>query len=97
MRLARNINIITIDPAKDIETIRQIISKLFPGIIIISSKKQALEEANTSKRGQVIWSDGSRFEDGRISLTAVCRSTLGIWTAKKSALNNKKKVYNIKL
>ena len=39
MRLIRNINIIAVDLAKDIETIRQIILVSFPGIVIISSKK----------------------------------------------------------
>ena len=39
MRLIKNINIITVNPAEDIETIRQIISKSFPSIVIISSKK----------------------------------------------------------
>ena len=69
----------------------------FPGTVIISSKEQALEEANTSRRGQVIWSDGSRLEDGRIGSAAVCRSASGIWTAKKSALSDKKEMFNVKL
>ena len=55
MRLTKSINIITIDLAKGIETIRQITPISFPDIIIISSKKQALEKANTSRRGQVIY------------------------------------------
>ena len=85
------------DPAEGIETIRQMTPVSFPGTVIISSKEQALEEANTSRRGQVIWSDGSRLEDGRIGSAAVCRSTSGIWTAKKSALSDKKEVFNAEL
>ena len=39
MRLIRSINIIAVNLAKDIETIRYIVSESFPGIIIISSKE----------------------------------------------------------
>ena len=39
MRLARSIDIIAVDPAEGIETIRQITPISFSNIIIISSKK----------------------------------------------------------
>ena len=39
MRLIKNINIITVNLAEDIEAIRQMILVSFPGIVIISSKK----------------------------------------------------------
>ena len=52
MRLTRNIAIIIeIDLIKGIEAIRQIIPSTFLGAVIISLKKQALEEANTPRNG----------------------------------------------
>ena len=54
MRLIKSINIITINPAKNIETIRQMTPVSFPNIIIISSKKQVLKKANTSRKIQII-------------------------------------------
>ena len=39
MRLIRSINIVAMDLAKDIETIRQIVPVSFPGIVNISSKE----------------------------------------------------------
>ena len=50
MRLARNIvTAVEIDPAEDIKAIRQTVPGTFPGVVIISPKKQALEEANTPR------------------------------------------------
>ena len=54
MRLVKNIGIIAVDLAENIETIRQITPISFPGIVIISSKKQALKETNISKKSQII-------------------------------------------
>ena len=72
MRLTKNIGlIVSVDPAKGIETIRQMAPEVIPGTIIISLKDQALKEANTLKRGQVIQSDGFRLENGRINIITI--------------------------
>ena len=79
MRLARNIAIIIeIDLAENIKTIKQIILKTFPNIIIISPKKQTLEETNTPRNNQIIWSDGFRLENDRTNLAIIYRNTAGI-------------------
>ena len=67
-----------VDPAEGIEAIRQVALGTFPGTVIISPKEQALEEANTLRNGQVIWSDGFRLEDGKTGSTAIYRNTTGI-------------------
>ena len=98
MRLARSIAIAAeVDPAEGIEAIRQTTPGTFLGAVIISPKEQALEEANTPRNGQVIWSDGSKLEDGRTGSAAVCRNIAGIWTTKKSALGNNKEVFDAEL
>ena len=52
IRLAKSIAIIIeIDPAEDIKTIRQVILRTFPSIVIISPKEQTLEKANTPRNG----------------------------------------------
>ena len=98
IRLARSIaTVAEVDPAEGIEAIRQVALGTFPGTVIISPKEQALEEANTPRNGQVIWSDGSRLEDGRTGSAAVCRNAAGIWTAKRSALGDNKEVFDAEL
>ena len=73
------------------------IASIIPGAVIISPKEQALEEANTPRSGQVIWSDGSKLEDGRTGSAAVCRNITGIWIIKKSALGNNKEIFDAEL
>ena len=52
MRLARSIaTAVEVDPAEGIEAIRQIAPGTFLGAVIISPKKQALEEANIPRNG----------------------------------------------
>ena len=42
-------------------------------------------------------SDGSRLEDGRTDLVAVCRNAAGIWTVKRSALGDNKEIFDAEL
>ena len=51
--------------------------EVIPGTVIISLRDQALKEANTPRRGQVMWSDGFRLENGRIGVAAVDLNVLG--------------------
>ena len=75
MRLTRNIaTTAEINLIEGIEAIRQIIPGTFPGVIIISPKEQALEEANTPRNSQIIWSDGFKLEDGRTSSAVIYRN-----------------------
>ena len=98
MRLTRNIGlIINVDSAKGIETIRQITPKVIPGIIIISLKNQAFEEANTLRRGQIMWSDGSRLENGRIDVVAIGLDVSGTWKSKMSVFGDNKEVFDAEL
>jgi hypothetical protein len=39
--------------------------------VFISEKKQALKEANVTSHGLVYWTDGSRFDDGRVGCAVV--------------------------
>ena len=66
------------DLAEGIEAIRQTVPGTFPGVIIISSKEQALEEVNTPRSGQVIWSDGFKLENDRTDLVTIYRNIAGI-------------------
>ena len=42
-----------------------------------------------------MWSDGSRFENGRVGIVAVGLIASGIWKSKKSALGDNKKVFDV--
>ena len=95
--LGYSYDIYLVDPAEGIEAIRQVALGTFPGTVIISPKEQALEEANTPRNGQVIWSDGSRLEDGRTGSAAVCRNTAGIWIIKKLTLKDNKEIFDAEL
>ena len=68
--------------------------EVIPGTVIISPRDQALEEANTPRRGQVMWSDGSRLENGRVGAAAVGLDASGTWKSKISALGDNKEVFD---
>ena len=88
-----------VDPAEEIEVIKHTTPDLFPGEFIISPKEQALEEAKAPRSGQVLWSDGSKLEDGRTGAAAVCcKGALGLgWKSNKAALGKNKEVFDAEL
>ena len=70
---------------------------MIPGIIIILLKNQALKEANTPKKGQIMWSDGFRLENGRIGIITISLNILKIQKSKILALGNNKEIFDVKL
>ena len=70
--------------------------EVIPSTVIISPRDQALEEANTPRGGQVMWSDGSRLENGRVGVAAIGLNVLKIWKSKKSVFEDNKEIFNVK-
>ena len=69
----------------------------FPGEVIISPREQALGEAKAPRAGQVVWTDGSKLEDGRTGAAVVSLHSSGTWKVKKSALRKNKEVFDAEL
>ena len=57
----------SIDPAEGVEPVENMMSdKLFKADVIIQCKKKALEEARKNQPGLVLWTDGSKLNQGQV-------------------------------
>ena len=89
----------SIDPADGVEPVEKITSDFqFQGEVIIKCKKQALEEAISYQTGLVMWTDGSKLDQGNTG-AAVCwkdRNT-DQWKEKSIFLGKNKEILDAEL
>ncbi len=80
----------SIDPADGVEPVQKMISEELKADIIFESKKKALEEAKKIQAGLVLWTDGSKLDQGQTA-AAVCweDNFTGRWKEKKRVLGKK--------
>lgn len=73
-------------------------NSLFKADVIIKCKKEALEEARKDRTGLVLWTDGSKLDQGHIA-AAVCwkDETDGQWKEKSMFLGKNKEILGAEL
>lgn len=77
----------SVDPANGVEPVEVIkTGTCFEGKIIVENKKQALHEATKYRAGLVLWTDGSKLDNGNTG-AAVC------WKDKRSDRWRQKSVF----
>jgi hypothetical protein len=69
---------------------------LFPGVIRVLPREEALTAAREQRPGLSLWSDGSRLDNGRVG-AGVAWQTLGVWHARGVPLGIGKEVFDAKL
>lgn len=89
----------SIDPAEGVEPVETIDpSIVFRGDIIIECKKQALEAAKKDRTGLVLWTDGSKLDNGNLGATVCWRDkSLGQWNDKIVFLGKNKEILDAEL
>ena len=87
-----------IDPADGVEPAPKVISDKFKADIIIRCKKKALEEARKLQAGLVLWTDGSKLDQGQVA-AAVCweDNPTGRWREKSEYLGKNKEIVDAEL
>ena len=89
----------SVDPANGVEPVEVIkTGTCFEGKIIIENKKQALDEATKYRPGLVLWTDGSKLENGNTG-AAVCwrDKRTNRWREKSVFLGRNKEVLDAEL
>ena len=65
----------------------------FPGQIVVEGRGGALQTAGSWARGDTIWMDGSRLDNGKVGAACVWR-TSGGWTGRRFHLGTNKEVFD---
>ena len=87
-----------IDPADGVEPAQKAIFSKFNADVIVRCKKKALEEARKTQVGLVLWTDGSKLDQGQVA-AAVCweDNFTGCWKEKSEYLGKNKKIGDAEL
>jgi ribonuclease HI len=85
-----------IDPSGGFEETTEISQGLFPGVIRVLPMEEALIAAREQRPGLSLWSDGSRFDNGRVG-AGVAWQALGVWQARGIPLGLGKEVFDAEL
>ena len=67
--------------------------RTFPGQVIVNTRKGTLDTAAAWSRRDTVWTDGSRFEDGRVGAACVWRTSSG-WDGRCFHLGGNKEVFD---
>ena len=71
-------------------------SKTFPGLCEIAPEAQAFETAREWRAQGTIWTDGSRFDDGKVGAACAWQTEDG-WTGRLFHLGNNKEVFDAEI
>ena len=88
----------SIDPADGVEPVQKMISDELKADIIVKSKKKALEEARKIQASLVLWTDGSKLDQGQAA-AAVCwkDNFTSRWKEKSEYLGKNKEIVDAEL
>jgi ribonuclease HI len=89
--------VIGTDPSAGFEEVVEVHPSTFPGIIAVSSLSEATEAAEGCIPGLVLWSDGSRLEDGQVRAGIAWQTPEGAWHTKQIPLGRSKEVFDAEL
>jgi ribonuclease HI len=84
-----------IDPSEGFEE-TELSQGLFPGVIRVLPKEEALIAAREQRPGLSLWSDGSRLDNGRVG-AGVAWQASGVWHARGVPLGMGKEVFDAEL
>ena len=84
------------DPSGGFEETTELSQGLFPGVISVLPREEALKAAMEQRPGLSLWSDGSRLDNGRVG-AGVAWQALGVWQARGIPLGIGKEVFDAEL
>jgi ribonuclease HI len=85
------------NPSSGVEEVKEVKPKPFPGWVIVLDTIEALRQAQESRPGLSLWSDGSRLEDGRVGAGVAWELPQGNWRTRKFPLGKGKEVYDAEI
>ena len=96
--LARSLAVhLRTDPSGGFERTVEAHPSTFPGRVMVPGHDEAIEQAQKEQPGLVLWSDGSRLEDGRVGAGVAWTATPGHWRTVEIPLGRSKEVFDAEL
>ena len=80
-------------PGDTVETQEWGTRRTFPGQVVVDIRRGALDTAGTWRRGNTIWTDGSRLDSGSVGAACAWRTSRG-WIGRRFHLGNNKEVFD---
>ena len=88
---------LNIDPSGGFEQTVEAHPSSFPGKVVVLESKDALQQAQKSRPGLVLWSDGSRLENGQVGAGVAWKPTFSQWETQELPLGKGIEVYDAEL